>query len=188
MKKIMIALVILASAFSAQAQKAAVCGTKSDQVCRRVGNNGVSCYKTKYAENFKVCMGTNGYFICCESPNKYNSTNYETNYVIVEPKQSNIRDYDNDVVYQNRPAENVDMTVPQSQSYAVNTSSSYEGYYTGVNHIKVCYGGNNVAEQNRAPYKGCPSPQSDGPERNRQRNVNVGTHENLPPLAGRPTN
>jgi hypothetical protein len=186
MKKTMIALVILASAFSsAQAQKAVVCGTKSDKVCRRVGNNGVSCYKTAYAENFKVCMGTNGYFICCESPNKYNSTNYNTNYVIVEPKQSSIRDYDNDVVYQEH---DVDMTIPQSQSYAVNTSNTYEGYYPKQNYIKVCYVGNNVAEENRAPYKGCPSPQSDGPERNRQRNVNVGTHENLPPLAGRPTN
>ncbi len=180
----MIALVILASAYgSAVAQNAQTCGVKKDKVCRRVGNNKVSCYKTDYAENFKVCMGNTGYYICCETPNQTNSTN--PGYVMVERQQVYSRDYNNDVVTQN---EETNMTIPQSQSYVMTSSNSYEGYYPKKNYIKVCYVGDNVAEENRAPYKGCPSPQSDGPERNRQRNVNAGSPESMPPLAGRPTN
>ncbi len=181
MKKMIAALAITALAFGgAQAQTAKFCGVKKDKVCRITGDKKVSCYKTKYAENFKVCMNDNGYYICCETPNKYNSTNYS--YMLV--KKTPARNYDQEYAVNTQTQEQPDPTVPQSQSYVVTNTKSYEGYYPRRGRIKVCYVGENVAQQNRNPYEGCPSPQSEGPEVNRQRNVNVSNPEPMPPLAG----
>ena len=46
-------------------------------VCKPIqGKSDVSCYKSNYAENFKVCKNENGYYICSGIPsfqNKFNS-------------------------------------------------------------------------------------------------------------------
>jgi hypothetical protein len=183
MKKIITALVALGLAYcGAQAQQRQVCGTKSDKVCRLTSGKGVSCYKTNYAENFKVCKGNFGYYICCETPNRTNSTH--PGFVVVDRKLETVREYEYPAYTKVTPP--VDMTAPQSQSYVVATDNSYEGYYPTKGKIRVCYTGNNVAEENRAPYEGCPSPAYDGPDANRQRNLNVSNPAPMPPSAGQP--
>jgi hypothetical protein len=163
---------------SAQSSKSSTCGVKQKQVCRATKNkNAVSCYKTEYAENFAVCKGGSGYFICCEKPGLNNSTHY--NFVAAEEVAPEVESYP--AVAYNYPQ--ADMSTPQSQSY-VNTA--YEENHLAKSGKRACYVGNNVAENNRAPYHGCPSPQSEGPAVNLQRNMNVSNPVSMPPLAGRP--
>jgi len=188
MKKILMALAMTGfTYFSAEAQ------TTQNEVCRRTPQNGVSCYKTKYAENFKVCKGYYGYFICGETPSYANSTHpkYQV-YYKTAPQYVMQDDYvlqSNNTPENNTPATTpADMIAPQSQSYptfAMSNSNTYEGYYTKKNYIKACYGGDNVAENNRNPYRGCPSPQDDGPAVNNERNVNESAPFELPPISGR---
>ncbi len=188
------ALAITAFAYcTAEAQSAPinVCGVKNDKVCKISSNRRTaSCYKTQYAENFKVCKGDAGYFICCETPNATNSTNPQLAILGVKPYRGYAALHDNYVPETAMPQ--ADRTAPQSQSYPTNTgfgmtsSYSYEGYYPKKNSIKVCYTGENVAELNRDPYHGCPSPQSEGPEVNNVRNINVSNPVDLPPVSGRP--
>lgn len=183
MKKIIAALIIAGFTYcGAEAQTAMSCGTKNNKVCRLTAGKKVSCYKTNFAENFKVCQGNMGYYICCETPNSTNSTH--TGYILADRKQENMRSYDYSANVKRAPV--VDMTVPQSQSYVMESSNAYEGYYPVRDEIRVCYTGDNVAEENRNPYKGCPAPAYDGPDANRQRNVNVSNPEPMPPLAGTP--
>src|SRR4051812_4823707 len=76
MKTILMALIVAGfTHYNADAQSGKVaCGKPEGKVCKRSPNNGRSCYKTKYAENFKVCKGNYGYYICCERPGYANST------------------------------------------------------------------------------------------------------------------
>jgi len=65
MKQIIIALGFVAlAATSATAQVQTHCGVDKGYVCRTNGQSA-SCYKTSYAQNFPVCMGPNGYYVCC---------------------------------------------------------------------------------------------------------------------------
>ncbi len=175
MKKILMALTMTGLTYlsaEAQTNNTKSCEVKQTQVCSK----GRDCYNTKYAENFKVCKCNAGYFICCETPNNANSTHPAVTYANQNPSY-----YQYDNTYYPPQVEAVDQqafATPQSQSYAgysVNRASSYEGFYPRKNKMKVCYVGDNVAELTRAPYKGCPSPQDDGPELNNMRNVNVVT-------------
>ena len=172
MKKILMALAITGfTYFSAEAQATdskKSCGVTQDEVCRK----GQGCYKTKYAENFKVCKSNKGYFICCETTNYNNSTQSGAQ----DAAYQGANNEQNDYAAQNENMNVVAGNAPQSQSYAsydVIKPHTYGGYYFQKGKIKACYIGNNVAEENRAPYEGCPSPQYDGPEKNRERNVNV---------------
>jgi hypothetical protein len=184
MKNLLIALAVVGLTYSsADAQTTKSCGVvTTGKVCKMSPNKKTtSCYKTDFAENYKVCKGDYGYFICCETPGQNNTTHPYMNTIASKP---NTMQFEPPFVATAPPER--DMT-PQSQSYAyeVNSANSYEGYYTDKNFIKVCYFGDNVALNNQNPYKGCPSPQSEGPEVNRQRNVNVSNPVSLPPLAGR---
>ena len=192
MKKILIALTMIGFAYcSAEAQESV-----SNQVCRRGPNNGVSCYKTKYAENFKVCRDNYRYYICGETPTYANSTNPQLP-ILPASKYDDMTGYNtyaslHDNTYESNGVPTADMTAPQSQSYPTNTgfgmstATSYEGYYPKKNYIKVCYVGNNVAEDNMNPYRGCPSPQYEGPAVNNARNINANNASyDLPPLTGR---
>ena len=49
------------------------CGASEGKVCRKT-DKGTSCYKTDYAQNYKVCRSGSGYHICCEEPNGTNQT------------------------------------------------------------------------------------------------------------------
>ncbi len=199
MKKIIIALILAGTGQLAIAQESQVCTKSSD-------NKAVSCYKTKYAENFKICQNNSGYVVCGETPTYKNST--RGGYISASGQVDNMDGYNERYVLKSRTApDNQDVTdVPGavallspeagSQSYpagyrsdldktadfGANNSASYSGYKPG----SACYTGDNVAENNKAPYKGCPSPQDDGPEKNNYRNINVSNPVNLPPLAGRP--
>ncbi|MCD6013739.1 MAG: hypothetical protein K0Q79_3601 [Flavipsychrobacter sp.] len=190
MKKILVALVMIGTAYStanAQSSKAKACGVKQEQVCRvSKDKKAVSCYKTQYAENFKVCKGDHGYTICCETPGVYNSTHY--NFVANKAISQNNNQDQNMYQYTATASDNmaVDMTVPQNQSYVNTTYNIYSNSYTYRGGKKACYMGNNVAASNRAPYEGCPSPQSEGPDVNKQRNLNASNPTNMPPLAGQP--
>ena len=151
------------------------CEIVQSKVCRKGGD----CYKTKYAENFKVCKNDYGYFICCESPSYSNSTH--PSFVVVNDQNNGYIQNEASTYASNKPVSAFDESmVPQSQSYTgynIISDGTYEGYYLRKtkSNIKACYGGNNVAELNRAPYKGCPSPQDDGPDKNLERNLNVVT-------------
>jgi hypothetical protein len=189
MKKILIALIVAGCSYlSAEAQKAPVaCGKSSGKVCKTTAGKGSYCYKTPYAQNFAVCKGHYGYFICCETPNAYNTTNPRMAIANARATDGMVAYYEPQN-YQRQAAR--DMSVPQSQSYptnfSINNSGSYLGYYPRKNHIKVCYAGDNVAEQNRAAYEGCATPAYDGPEKNKERNVNESNaNANLAPITGR---
>ena len=176
MKKILIALAMSGFVYcSAEAQTDGKknCGTTQDRVCRKSSDNSISCYKTKYAENFKVCKGNFGYYICCEAPENSNSTRPSATAVAMNQYS---RDYDNQVQADNQNNA-ANFVAPVSQSfleYSANASTSYEGYYnTPKGKMKVCYGGDNVAELTHNPWVGCPSPENDGPDKNNQRNMNI---------------
>ena len=65
MKQIIIALGFVAFATTnADAQIQTHCGVDKGYVCRTNGQTA-SCYKTSYAQNFPVCKGPNGYYVCC---------------------------------------------------------------------------------------------------------------------------
>jgi len=183
MKKILIALAITGISFSgAEAQTSTVttCGVKHDKICRvSHDKKSKSCYKTDYAENFKVCKGDYGYFICCQTPDYTNSTHPKL------PVAAERKSYQNTYATNTNRRPEVDMSVPQSQSYVMTSSNTYEGYYSKRNYIKVCNLSDNVGEANAAPYKGCPSPASEGPEVNNQRNINVSNPMPMPPSFGR---
>jgi hypothetical protein len=192
MKKILSALAIagVVACFSANAQTTVACGAPEGKVCR-ANSKGKSCYPTKYAENYKVCKGGYGYYICCEDPNSTNSTFPKLLYTGPYPYRS---DDQQAYAMQSRTTEDgikVDMAVPQSQSYpqySANVATTYGGNYPN-GHIKVCSNTDNVAEENRAPYIGCPTPAYDGPDKNQQRNINVSNPNASfpqPPNTGRP--
>jgi len=63
----------------AQVQENNQCGIISTgRVCKSTGSRGAYCYKTRYSENYKVCKGGDNdpfsYFICCQVPDKNNTT------------------------------------------------------------------------------------------------------------------
>ena len=153
-------------------------------VCRKSSGTAVSCYVTEYAENFKVCKGDNGYTICGETPDANNST--QSRLPAIAADRSNQTQYKRS----SYPTGNTQqgMLAPQSQSYpadyTTNSSSSYDSYFPAKGRMKFCKNTNNVADANQAPYKGCPSPQYDGPEKNRARNINVSNPEPEPSIDG----
>jgi len=221
MKKSIILLTIAfggfygAGAQSAQKQDVTItkitsCGVSSNKVCKRGAGKNVSCYTTKYDENFNVCKGNAGYYICCEAPKATNATH--PTYVMITPNQETTNTQRTETTYYVMrdnpqgtggitdvysttgvvPVE-VDNVAPQSQSYTsadeLARERAYLANYSATHYIRVCYNGSNVAEDSRAPYLGCPSPQDDGPDRNRERNINVSTPDANAPLApvtGRP--
>lgn len=77
MKKIISTLAIMVIAVTgAKAQDNANCQSNKGIVCKgSPGNNNARCYQTKFAANFKVCKSDeSGYYICCEQPDRHNST------------------------------------------------------------------------------------------------------------------
>lgn len=65
MKQVIIALGFLAfSSIGANAQVQRHCGIDKDYVCHKCGQTA-DCYKTDYSQNYPVCKGPNGYYICC---------------------------------------------------------------------------------------------------------------------------
>jgi len=200
MKNLIIALALVGFSYnSAEAQTTTACPAPKGQVCKKSGN-GSSCYKTKYAHDFQVCKGDYGYFICCEEPTFSNSTHPPINMAAVNGRNNNNGNFDQNIVMtdngnimtkaQAQAEPQKDMTAPQSQSYpeyAMNSATAYEGYYSnkGKNYIRVCYGGDNVAELNRAAYHSCPTPAYDGPQANKARNVNSNNViDNIAPISG----
>ncbi len=47
---------------------------KTSKVCKPTKNGAKECYSTTYNENFAVCKNYQGYYICGEKANNYNST------------------------------------------------------------------------------------------------------------------
>jgi hypothetical protein len=177
--------------------KISSCGVSSNRVCKMGYDGRQSCYKTAYSENFKVCKGNSGYFICCEAPGRANATHPGFTVVTKTTDQSytapSITQYQSEMdMNDNAVANNDNDAAPESQSYPSKTEmmreSAYLGNYPQSHSIRVCYVGDNVAENNQNPYHGCPSPQDDGPEKNNERNLNVSTpNVNAPiaPITGR---
>ena len=189
MKKILTALTIIGLTYSgAQAQNnLKFHETMSTKVCRRSPNKkGVSCYNTKYSENFKVCKNNSGYVICGEMPDRENSTH--PGFTIADVNRDQAPAYQFYAVATDYMQANPVMTAPQEQSYpdAENMNTIYgigRNDYIHVNFIRV---GNSVATDNRLPYEGLSSPQDDGARKNDERNINESTPMNMPPLTGRP--
>ncbi len=114
-------LVLTLGVANAQDTKINACGIKKDKVCRPSGVKGRPiCYATKYAENFAVCKDVNGYYICCETPNYYNSTFGYLGFQ--SPDRTERADYEQDKIYSTPSSEKyIDKTIPQNQSY-INTT------------------------------------------------------------------
>ena len=200
MKKIITALIIAGLTYNnANAQlKQGLCVRSSGKVCKMSPDKkDKSCYSTKYDQNYQVCSNEYGYYICCEhpaeKPQAYKTT-YSDQQASVQRSGTNTEndaDSKTDLMNNNEAVQTPnELIAPQSQSYPKNTdyginqASSYEGYYPKRGRIKVCYYGNNVAENSRMPYQGCASPQYDGPDKNQERNINANTPSDMPPLNG----
>ena len=179
MKKIMLMALAGFTFFSAGAQK------QSSEVCK-ISKSKKSCYHTKYSENFKVCKNDYMYYICGEAISYRNSTKPDMSVRATQPQMA----YTQNMDQQQEPATDPNaMLAPQSQSYpstfAVNSEVGYAGYYPQKHYITVSYT-ENVAEENRAPYEGLPSPAYDGPAKNAERNLNeANPNANLAPITGR---
>ena len=186
MKKIMMALAMISiSYFGADAKQKCTCPAT---VAKHTAHKHTRAYggvtKDKYAQNFKVCQDAYGYHICGETPTCYNST-----YCIpgvntggMAARNTSVYDDDNaftQVQQSDKPAMQHSMVAPQSQSYpattayTIGTANTYEGYYPRTGKIKVYY------DNGTAPYEGEPSPQDDGPAKNKSRNLNENTPAQL---------
>jgi hypothetical protein len=75
-----------------------------------------------------------------------------------------------------------------SNDIVIARARCFEGYYQSTKGgTKICYYGTNVAELNRAPYRGCPSPASGNTDRTKELNLNVATPDvnvHLAPIEG----
>jgi hypothetical protein len=200
MKKILMVLSLVTIISNAEAQQKCTCPPGVKHTHKHTASVSHNQGKTgdRFAQNFKVCKDPYGYKICGQRRNGYNST------AVVIPQQqtpqSNIRNYnsytwlqDKDR-YDNTPAEDNQNTnsqlAPESQSYptsfTINKTGSYSGYYPKKSNIKVGY------DNGTAPYEGEPSPQYDGPDKNKARNLKVNSPEQnstdpsmtLPPPSG----
>jgi hypothetical protein len=201
MKKLLMALAItLGVGYSAEAQKTCTCPATVKKTAAH------KCSVTKahksttgqYAQNFKVCKDPYGYKICGERRTAYNSTT--KSYPGIAPA-SDVRNYNSYTQVEDRnyaasiasedyPTPGV-LMAPQSQSYPaaninLSTANSYQGYYPKRSKIIVSY------DNGTAPYEAQPSPQYDGPEKNKNRNLKVNSPEqvsgdpsiSLPPPSG----
>ena len=123
MKKILVCLTIAVLAnISADAQITTInaCGKRQDKVCLASKNGKTnSCYKTQFAESYKVCKNINGYYICCETPNNTNST-FSWVRVATQEYPEGIEYYNTSFSGNGKTA---DATAPQNQSY-INTQEA----------------------------------------------------------------
>jgi hypothetical protein len=164
-------------------------GKPAVKVCTASADKkGSSCYLTKYSENYKVCKNSNGYFICSGPDGTPNYTYPSFTERGVKPYDAPVHQYEAVPVAQDRQQTKDDLSAPQSQSYPENTNTvaGIGKLYSGKNYIKVCNQAYSVADENRLPYQGCPSPQDDGPDKNNARNINESNPINQPPLTGNP--
>jgi len=187
MKNIIIALVIAGTTgFSANAQSQydqnykvcqtggtyKTCGAEPGTASTAKAGSSVRMYTvenggSKFAKNYKVCQTGNGYAICGEQPNAANATSgaAEENMSVALPVQTTA------------PVTTTYYNV-ESKDDATDNENTYTGYYARKHVITVSY-------ESRAPYEGLPSPQYDGPDANRERNLNYNKPGlNLAPSSG----
>ncbi len=120
MRKIASIMAIVCFAYflaNAQTSKINSPAPKEKIICNPApGNKGVSCYNTIYATNFKVCKSEEGYYICSQVPDPYNSTFLQFSGVAEFEEEPM-----NNHIVQPVKAAPIDFTkVPMSQSY-INT-------------------------------------------------------------------
>jgi hypothetical protein len=139
---------------------------------------------SRWAENYPVCKGSNGYHICGHHAG-YTTANATT----YSDLQSQQPASENGATPSPCNSMSAAMKAPtymglnEPGGFTLNTISSYQGYYPVREHVvKVSY------ENALAPYEGLPSPQDDGPKKNQQRNLNYNTSNgvDLPSSSGRP--
>lgn len=158
------------------------------KVCRATPDKKIaSCYNTKFSENYKVCKNSNGYYICSGVNSSTNIAYSSFTVHAVEPVEAPVYQFVPAQATEGRQQNNQELVAPQSQSYPANTNTvpGIGTLYNGRKTSHVCYQAANVADENRLPYQGCPSPQDDGPDKNNARNVNESNPINQPPLTGR---
>jgi len=196
MKKMLVALTLVSFAyFGAQAQQKCTCPP-----AKKIVHHETPAYPAKrnFAENFKVCQDAYGYHICGETPTCSNSTYCipgVNKYPIAAQQDKNNYDHIATRTYTgNYPASTYDehsvAATPHSQSYP--SDAEVNELYAGNTYHR----GRIIAadDPGRAPYEGEASPQDDGPEKNRQRNLNENSPAQntsnpdlaLPPASGQP--
>ncbi len=115
--------------------------------------------KSTYAKNYEVCKNKNGYTICSKD-----QLNKQLKAMQTKPKEEALPET-NQVVY------------VRCQSITDDPRLTYNGPYRRHNII--------VDEDMDNPYKGLPSRQNDGVQKNEERNINVNqTSIELPPNNG----
>ncbi len=142
MKKILMALAVIAVAYTgaqAQAKKTNIekCGVDEKQVCKEY-NGSKSCYPSNFAQNYKVCKGANGYYVCClanqpanpaYTSDVLNISQYQDKQVAAEPVNYNVTD--NSAPEKEVCRKNGDKTTCYKSSYAQNykVCKGESGYY-----------------------------------------------------------
>ena len=87
-------------------------GSGATRLCKRsTKTSKPDCYDTHYAQNFDVCHGGKGYYICDEVPNRSNST------FAIHSQQPVVEAVPEQVTSPVKPKATIDPTVPQNQSY-----------------------------------------------------------------------
>ena len=194
MKKILMALVMISGSFiSANAQTNCSCPTVKRTVHHKTTRHA------NYAQNFKVCKNQYGYHICGEVSTCYNSTYCIPGVNAGGPMLATNKAYNDDdaaIAYQpsyetantyygNMPAPAA-AVAPQSQSYPAKTDLRQTYVSNDQDRVIVAY------DNGTAPYEGLPSPQDDGPGKNKTRNLNENSPSQntqnpelrLPPASG----
>ena len=152
-----------------------VCGTEPATAKTTKTNRTTSVTKTKAsseaanAKNYKICKGSADYHVCDEQPNGKNSvgTIYKSTHKKTVTKNTTTTMVSrNGVVATSATQTNAvqPTMLPQSQSLngaAHNTLIPYDSTK------------NDTITNATAPYNGKPSPQDDGPAKNRIRNLNT---------------
>ena len=124
MKKILVVIAAM-SCFSAglngQTTSTDIRAGNQTLVCKPVqGKSNVSCYKSNYAENFKVCKNENGYYICSCVPEYLDSSFMK--YIGAYNRPNNL--YPNQYTLPATKKTINNKTVSQSQSYNNTTAGS----------------------------------------------------------------
>jgi hypothetical protein len=163
MKKILIVLAITGMTYCEATGRTTfnhAAGAQPIEVCKKSGDKKtISCYASKYAENFKVYRGNYGYYIVNESGGLGNLS-FATPPLFIYQLYAVAQNID-EIPVATVP---VKAEKPETKYYVLKALPADRNLNNKAGAI---------AADNRDPYLGLPSPQYQGPVLNCMRNINA---------------